>query len=59
MDNQRMIELCTRLDGITAMEWRKLKFTVDQLFLQRKREFERELKLSVEDVEETIRQQFG
>ena len=54
-----MIELCTRLDGITAMEWRKLKFTVDQLFLQRKREFERELKLSVEDVEETIRQQFG
>lgn len=59
MDNQRMLKFCEQLDGISAMEWKKLKLIVDQLFSQKTRELERELKLSAEDAEETIRQQFG
>lgn len=54
-----MLKYCEQLDGISAMEWKKLKLIVDQLFSQKTRELERELKLSAEDAEETIRQQFG
>jgi hypothetical protein len=59
MDNQRMLELCKSLDGMSALEWKKLRYIIDTHFHNKTRELEPQLKLSTNDVEKTIHLQFG
>lgn len=48
------------LEGITYLEWIKLKTTVDELFNLKKRELENDIQLSdANEITEAIHRQFG
>lgn len=59
MDNNRMLELCAGLEGISKQEWKKLSYIINQNFHNKMSELEPQLKLTHEDAKKTISQQFG
>lgn len=57
MDKLKVLSTIEQLNGLSFLEWYKIKFVVDDLFNKKKREFEQELKLSDMDIQ-TIHEQF-
>mgnify|MGYP000905325111 CR=1 FL=1 len=58
-NEQRMIELYSRLDGMTAREWGKLKHAIDIQFHSKAKELEPQLKLSAGEADVIIPRLFG
>ena len=57
--NERLKKAAESLNGITLTEWNKVKIIVDEHFKDKTREFERGLKLSYDDVQDSNLRQFG
>lgn len=49
MDDEKIKEKIKLLDGLSYPEWRKLAFIMNNAFDRKKRELERNLKLSSDD----------
>ena len=60
LDNNQLMEKIKSLDGISGVDWLKIKTAIDESFKRKTKEFERQLKLSCDsDVEPAIRSLFG
>lgn len=57
--NENILEKLKMLDGITLIEWKKLRYIIDTSFKQKESELERSLKLTFEETEKVTHQQFG
>ncbi len=57
MDKIKILSITKQLNGLSFLEWYKIKVVIDDLFNKKKRELEQELKLSDVDIQ-TIHEQF-
>lgn len=57
--NKNKIEfILKQFDGLSSIEWAKIKYLIDNSFNKKQREFEDNLKLSDSDIQNVIRELF-
>lgn len=58
MDKQKIASILEQLNGLSSVEWFKIKYLVDNSFDKKQREFEDGLKLSDSDIQKIIHELF-
>ena len=56
---QELLEKVKGLEGLSFNDWERIKRIVDTMFRKKEKEFEKNLKLSSDNAETVIREQFG
>lgn len=57
--NEKIETAVKALEGVTPIEWLKIHSAVDELLRRKRKELDRTIKLSSEELSEIIRSQFG